>query len=161
MTGTVVVRFEKWGDVPTRVERWPVVAWLIEINQHDGAPSKHWAHPIAITVGGIINTFARKVDGEDFDYQMTCFEMGGTAGGRIWQFGERYKCSSLTEAQAYATRELTDNWVNADKAEKRVKAKRRKDLAQRAARRAQRLQSVNEPKANALSQGPLDNAALV
>lgn len=143
-TGTALVVFEQWSEAsPLRIDRWPVVAWLISVQQHSDDDSRRWANPEPITTNGIIHE--RTIEKTLWPYQLICLEMGSSAGGRIWRFRNGTTFLSLERAQAYATEELAEYRRFANQDLKRAAAKRGKERRARAARRARREQQKAAP----------------
>jgi len=123
-THTAVIRFYSFDDASICTERWPVVAWLIELNQHSGSPNRKWTHPEPITINGIIHDSDWS---EKSGFQsITCLETDDGTGGRVWQFATYQMFSSLKDAHAFVLALFARSRAQAAKDRARKAAKRRK-----------------------------------
>jgi hypothetical protein len=90
-----------------------VVAWVIEAHERDPTDSgwpDAWAHPVPITVDGILHDSAEWLHGRGGYRAITCLETDDGAGGRLWRFnGGWYALPSRAAAEAYALKSMTDS----------------------------------------------------
>jgi hypothetical protein len=127
------------------MERLPVVAWVIQMHQHNGqaAFEPPFAHVQPITPEGTEHRLAHR---DKSPMTWHCLEFVARDGSRLWHNGMFYQMwSTFEQVQAYAKQYFDAEREYMAKERTRLAAKRRKEKRQRQARREQRATVVTEP----------------